>query len=242
MQPQIICSIASCICSCIVIIFNWVNGFVYLSITDIAWCFSFSSCSIFVVNLCEYFCAVAHIIATAAMLPWSSVHLVVHVLVAGDAAALVAALVAALLLDPVLLDGVVALVVVFAAASLRCLHFRWLVSHDWMLCVSGAVFCSILENACAICCVACSIICDMDRICCWVGNVACILLFGAGWWWERFGDGRMLLDGLFCQFYQLLHFLFHLVLVGGGNVLAMVGCSWMACSVNSTSCYISSVP
>jgi len=111
-----------------------------------------------------------------------------------------------------------------------------------MLCVSGAVFCSILENACAICCVACSIICDMDRICCWVGNVACILLFGAGWWWERFGDGRMLLDGLFCQFYQLLHFLFHLVLVGGGNVLAMVGCSWMACSVNSTSCYISSVP
>ncbi len=51
-------------------------------------------------------------------------HLVVHVLVAGDAAALVAALVAALLLDPVLLDGVVALVVVFAAASLRCLHFR----------------------------------------------------------------------------------------------------------------------
>jgi len=143
-----------------------------------------------------------------------------RVLVDGGASALV--------LDLVLVAGVVDFGGECAAATLRCFCFFQLKVLVLVLCTGGALvgFSVGLENAHPICCLVSSSDCAINRVSHWavsfpytlrtewviVGNVVCTL-------------GT---DGV--------------VQYGVANNLLMAGCWWMACSVSSTSCRISSVP
>ena len=143
-----------------------------------------------------------------------------RVLVAGGASALV--------LDLVLVAGLVAFGVVCAAATLSCLRFFRLRGIVLVVCIGGVSvgFSVGLENARLICCVAILSDCAIDRVSRWAGSVPCTL--GTDWVPVWSVLRTLGIDGV--------------VLFGAANELAMLGCWWMACSVSSTSCLISSVP
>ena len=161
-------------------------------------------------------------VATAAAFPWFFV--LVRILVAGG----VSALVAALVLDLVLSAGVVAFGVACAAASLHCLRFFRLIGLARVLCVGDVLVdvSVVLKNAHAICCVTNSSNDDIDRVSRWADAVPCTL--GTDWVLVGFVVCTLGTDGV--------------VLAGVANILTTVGCWWMACSVSSTSCRISSAP
>jgi len=142
-----------------------------------------------------------------------------HVLVADGASALV--------LDLVLAAGVVDFGAVCAAATLRCLRFFCLVLV-LVLCIGGALvgFSVGPKNARPICYLASLSDCAIDRVSCWAVSVLCTL----GTEWVIVGNVVCTLgtDGV--------------VLSGVANDLTMAGCWWMAWSVSSTSCRISSAP
>ena len=160
---------------------------------------------------------VLFIFITAAALPRFFV--LAHILVAGGASALV--------LDLVLAAGGVDFGAVCAAATLCCLCFFQLVL-ELVLCVGGALvgFSVGPKNACPITCLASSSDCAIDHVSHWAVSVLCTL----GTEWVIVGNVVCTLgtDGV--------------VLSGVVNNLTMAGCRWMACSVSSTSCRISSVP
>jgi len=137
-------------------------------------------------------------------------------------------LVAALVLDLVVEAGVVAFGVAYAAASLCCLHFFQLIGLVRVLCVGDVLVgvSVVLENARAICCVTNLSDDDINRVGRWAAAVPCTL--GTDWVLVGFVVCTLGTDGV--------------VLSGVANDLAMVGCWWMACSVSSTSCCISSAP
>ena len=97
-----------------------------------------------------------------------------------------------------------------------------------VLCVGGALvgFSIGLENARPICCLASLSDCAIDRVSCWAVSVPCTL--GTDWVIVGIAVCTLGTDGV--------------VLSGVANDLTMAGCWWMACSVSSTSCRISSVP
>jgi hypothetical protein len=161
-------------------------------------------------------------VATPAAFPWFFV--LVCILVAGGASALVAALV----LDLALAAGVVAFEVACAAASLHCLHFFRLIGLAQVLCVGDMLVdvSIVLKNAHVICPVTNLNNDVIDRVSRWADAVPCTL--GTDWVLVGFVVRTLGTDGV--------------VLAGVANNLAMVGCWWMACSVSSTSCRISSVP
>ncbi len=140
-----------------------------------------------------------------------------RVLVAGGASALV--------LDLVLAAGVVDCGADCAAATLRCLRFfRFKVVGP----VGGVqVGLSVdFENVRPICCLASSIDCVIDRVSRWADSVSCTL--GA--------------DGVIVGIAVCTLGTDWVVLSGVANDFAMAECWWMACSVSSTSCRISSAP
>ena len=143
-----------------------------------------------------------------------------RVLVAGGAFALV--------LDLVLAAGVVDCGADCAAATLRCLRFFRLKVIVPVLCVGGVhVGLSVdLESACPICHLVSSSDCVIDRVSRWAGSVSCTL-----------GD-----DGVIVGIAVRTLRTDGVVLSGVANDFAMAECWWMACSVSSTSCRISSVP
>ena len=164
-----------------------------------------------------YLRTVLFIFVTAAALPRFFV--LARILVAGGASALV--------LDLVLEAGVVDFGAVCAAATLRCLRFLQRVIV-LVLCVGGALvgFSVGPENAHPICCLASSSDCAIDRVSRWAVSVLCTL----GTEWVIVGDVVCTLgtDGV--------------ELTGVANDVTMAGCWWMAWSVSSTSCRISSAP
>ena len=97
-----------------------------------------------------------------------------------------------------------------------------------VLCVGGVlVGCSLgLKSACTIRRSASSSDCAIDRVSRWAGSVPCTL--GTAWVIVGIAVRTLGTDGV--------------VLSGVANELAMVECWWMAGSVSSTSCHISSVP
>jgi hypothetical protein len=158
------------------------------------------------------------IVVASAALPMFFVF--VRILVAGGASALV--------LDLVWAAGLVAFGVVCAATTLCCLRYFRLRGIVLVVCIGGVSvgFSVGLENARLICRVAISSDCAIDRVSRWAGSVRCTLRTD---WVPVWSDVRTLgIDGV--------------VLFGAANELAMLGCWWMACSVSSTSCLISSVP
>ena len=97
-----------------------------------------------------------------------------------------------------------------------------------VLCIGGAHVGFFVgpKNACSFCCLASSSDCAIDRVSHWVGSVPCTL--GTDWVIARIVVHTLGIDGL--------------VLSGVVDELAMAECWWMACSVSSTSCRISSAP
>ena len=146
--------------------------------------------------------------------------MLVCVLVAGGASALV--------LDLVLAAGVVDFGAVCAAATLRCFCFFQLVLV-LVLCVGGRALVGFSvghKKACPICCLASSSDCAINRVSCWAVSVLCTL--GTEWVIVENVVRTLGTDGV--------------VLSGVTNNLTMAWCWWMAWSVSSTSCHISSVP
>ena len=143
-----------------------------------------------------------------------------HVLVAGGASALV--------LDLVLAAGLVDFGVACAAATLRCLCFFLLKGIVLVLCVGGVFvgFSVGLESAHPICCLASLSDCAIGCVSRWAGSVPCTL--GPDWVIVGIVVRTLGTDGV--------------VLSGVANELVMVECWWMACSISSTSCRISSAP
>ena len=143
-----------------------------------------------------------------------------RVLVAGGASDLV--------LDLVLVAGVVDFGAECAATTLHCLLFFQLKVLVLVLCIGGALvgFSVGLKTARPICCSANLSDCTIDRVRRWAVSVPCIL----GTEWVIIGIVVCTLgtDGV--------------VQTGVANNLAMAGCWWIACSVSSTSCRISSAP
>jgi len=143
-----------------------------------------------------------------------------RILVAGGASALV--------LDLVLAAGMVDVGAVCAAATLCCLHFFRLVIV-LVLCIGGRALVGFSvgpKNACPICCLTSSSDCAIDRVNRWAVSVLCTLRTE----WVIVGNVVCTLgtDGV--------------LLSGVANDLMMAGCWWMAWSVSSTSCRISSAP
>jgi hypothetical protein len=161
---------------------------------------------------------VLFIFITTAALPRFFV--LARVLVAGGASALV--------LDLVLAAGVVEFGAECAAATLRCLRFFRLKVLVLVLCVGGALvgFSVGLENARPICCLASSSDFAIDRVSRWAVSVPCTL-----------GTDGVIVGIVVCTLGTD-----GVVLTGVANNLSMAGCWWMACSVSSTSCRISSAP
>jgi hypothetical protein len=143
-----------------------------------------------------------------------------HVLVAGGASALV--------LDLVLVAGVVDFGAVCAATTLRCLRFYQLKVLVLVLRIGGVLvgFSVGLKTAHPICCLANSSDCAIKRVSCWAVSVSCTL--GTEWVIVGIVVYTLRTGGV--------------VQTGVTNNLAMAGCWWMACSVSSTSCRISSAP
>jgi hypothetical protein len=143
-----------------------------------------------------------------------------RVLVAGGASALV--------LDLVLAAGLVDFGVACAATTLRCLCFFQLKGIVLVLCVGGVLVGSPigLDSARPSCCLASLSDCAVDRVSHWAGSVHCT--FGTDWVLVEIVVRTLGTDGV--------------VLSGVANELVMVECWWMACSVSSTSCRISSAP
>jgi hypothetical protein len=189
---------------------------------DIAWCTSFLISSIFLVSLQAYLRTVLRIVATAAAFSWFFV--LARIQEAGGASALVAVLVLNLLLAA----GVVAFGVDCAAVSLHCLLFFQRIFLVRVLCVEDVLVgvSVVCTNARVICLVASLSDKDIDRVSRWAGAAPCTL--GTDWVLVRCVVRTLRTDGV--------------MLSGVENVLAMVGSWWMACSVSSTSCCISSLP
>ncbi len=143
-----------------------------------------------------------------------------HILVAGGASALV--------LDLVLAAGVVDFGADCAAATLRCLRFFRLKVIVPVLCIGGVHVGLLvdLKSACLICCLASSIDCVINSVSRWAGSVPCTL--GTDGVIVGIVVRTLRTDGV--------------VLSGVVNDFAMAECCWMACSVSSTSCRISSAP
>ena len=143
-----------------------------------------------------------------------------RILVAGGAFALV--------LDLVLAAGVVDCGADCAAATLRCLRFFRFKAVGPVLCGGGVQvgFSVDFENVRPICRLASSIDCVIDRVIRWAGSVSCTL--GA--------------DGVIVGIAVRTLGTDWVVLSGVANDFAMAECWWMACSVSSTSCRISSAP
>ncbi len=165
-----------------------------------------------------YLRTVLFIFVTAAALPRFFV--LARILVAGGASALV--------LDLVLVAGVVAFGADCAAATLRCLHFFRLKVIVPVHCVAGGHvgFSVDLESARPICRLASSSDCVIYRVSRWAGSVPCTL--GTDGVIVGIVVRTLRTDGV--------------VLSGVANNFAMAECWWMACSVSSTSCHISSAP
>ena len=172
----------------------------------------------FLVSPQEYLRMMLFIFVTAAALP--RFFAPACVLVAGGASALV--------LDLLLVSGLVDFGADCAAATLHCLRFFQLNVIVLVLCVGGVLvgFSVGLESARPICHLAISSDCAIDRVCCQAGSIPCTLRTD----WVIIGAVMRTLgtDGV--------------VLSGVANDLAMAECWWMACSVSSTSCRISSAP
>ena len=97
-----------------------------------------------------------------------------------------------------------------------------------VLCFGGALvgFSVGLKTACLICCLANLSDCAIDRVRRWAVSAPCTL--GSEWVIVGIVVCTLGTDGV--------------VRTGVANNLAMAGCCWMACSVSSTSCRISSAP